>query len=264
MDCVALLDAPSLGRLAEQHDQWLRALAGNQAERIVDKMPDNYLYLGLLAAMFPQAVFVHCRRDLRDVAVSCWMTDFRSILWANDPEHIASRFRQYRRLMDHWRGVLPAPIHEFDYEETVSDLEGGRGVCWRRAAWSGSLPAWNFTVPAGRSARPAWPRYGNRFISNRSAAGGITKGSWRICLRPCRARTRIREGPMAKRKSTRKSSQRSVRNDSIRLSFESLERRLCLAVIKFPTDMGLAAAIATADSNADNDNIMTSRPAATR
>ena len=102
----------------------LHAIDGGQAERIVDKMPDNYMYLGLLAALFPQAVFIHCRRDLRDVAVSCWMTDFRSIRWANDPEHIASRFRQYRRLMDHWRAVLPVPVHEVDYEETVTDLEG--------------------------------------------------------------------------------------------------------------------------------------------
>jgi hypothetical protein len=68
-------------------------------------------------------VFIHSRRDLRDVAVSCWMTDFRSIRWANDPEHIASRFRQYRRLMDHWQEVLALPIHAVDYEETVSDLE---------------------------------------------------------------------------------------------------------------------------------------------
>jgi len=124
IDCVSYLDPPTINRLAEQHEQWLRALAGKRAERVVDKMPDNYLYLGLLAALFPEAVFVHCRRDLRDVAVSCWMTDFRSILWANDPEHIASRFRQYRRLMDHWRAVLPALIHEFHYEETVNDLEG--------------------------------------------------------------------------------------------------------------------------------------------
>ena len=86
-------------------------------------MPDNYLYLGLLAVLFPQAVFIHCRRDLRDVAVSCWMTDFRSIRWANHPDHIATRFQQYRRLMDHWREVLPVPIHHVDYEETVTDLE---------------------------------------------------------------------------------------------------------------------------------------------
>ena len=86
-------------------------------------MPDNYLYLGLLAVMFPEAAFIHCRRDLRDVAVSCWMTDFRSLRWPNDPEHIARRFQQYRRLMDHWRSVLPVTIHEVDYEDAVNDLE---------------------------------------------------------------------------------------------------------------------------------------------
>jgi hypothetical protein len=73
--------------------------------------------------MFPNATFIHCRRDLRDIAVSCWMTDFRSIRWANDPEHIATRFTQYRRLIDHWDSVLPVPIHAVDYEETVNDLE---------------------------------------------------------------------------------------------------------------------------------------------
>ena len=52
------------------------------------------------------------------------MTDFRSIRWANDAEHIASRFRQYRRLMDHWRAVLPVSIHEVAYEDTVTDLQG--------------------------------------------------------------------------------------------------------------------------------------------
>ncbi len=124
LECVPHLAAVALRRLAEQHEERLRALAGGQVERVVDKMPDNYMYLGFLAALFPKAVFIHCRRDLRDVAVSCWMTDFRSIRWANDLELIAGRFRQYRRLMDHWRSLLPMPIHEIDYEETVTDLEG--------------------------------------------------------------------------------------------------------------------------------------------
>ncbi len=87
-------------------------------------MPDNYLYVGLLAGLFPQATLIHCRRDLRDVAVSCWLTDFRSIRWANDPAHIASRFQQYHRLMQHWRTVLPGRLCEVDYEQTVTDLEG--------------------------------------------------------------------------------------------------------------------------------------------
>ena len=124
VECVAGLDAGALRLLAERHLEQLALRDGGRADRVVDKMPDNYLYLGLLAAMFPGATFIHCRRDLRDVAVSCWMTDFRTIRWANDPAHIASRFHEYRRLMDHWRAVLPVPVHEVDYEETVADLEG--------------------------------------------------------------------------------------------------------------------------------------------
>ena len=117
------LNAATIEALPKQHLGRLDALDGGRAARLVDKMPDNYLYLGLLAVMFPEAAFIHCRRDLRDVAVSCWMTDFRSLRWANDPEHIARRFQQYRRLMDHWRSVLPVTIHEVDYEDAVNDLE---------------------------------------------------------------------------------------------------------------------------------------------
>ena len=136
-DCLDGLDAGTIQRLAQQYQSRLTALAGGAAERIVDKMPDNYMYLGFLAALFPQASFIHCRRNLRDVAVSSWMTDFRSIPWANDMEQIATRFQQYRRLMEHWRKVLPVPILEVDYEETVTDLEkvSRRLVDWCGLRW---------------------------------------------------------------------------------------------------------------------------------
>jgi len=58
------------------------------------------------------------------VAVSCWLTNFNEIRWANHFDHIARRFAGYRRLMDHWQSALPATIHPIDYEETVTDLEG--------------------------------------------------------------------------------------------------------------------------------------------
>jgi tetratricopeptide (TPR) repeat protein len=122
MDGVASLTSSGLQRLAREHEAKLAA-HDVSAERVVDKMPDNYLYLGMLAAMFPQATLIHCRRDVRDVALSCWMTDFRSIRWANDPAHLAARCRQYQRLMQHWRTVLPDRLCEVDYEETVSALE---------------------------------------------------------------------------------------------------------------------------------------------
>jgi hypothetical protein len=133
LDCLPALDEPATRRLANGHLARLRLL-NEQALRIVDKMPDNYLYLGLIAALFPRARIIHCRRDLRDVAVSCWMTNFRQLHWAADQDHIAARFRDYRRLMDHWRGVLPVQVFEVEYEETVADLEG---VARRLLAWCG-------------------------------------------------------------------------------------------------------------------------------
>jgi hypothetical protein len=123
LECVPDLDEIAVRRLAEQHLDWLSLMDGGRAGRIVDKMPGNYTHLGLLATLFPRATFIHCRRNLRDVAVSCWMTDFRMIHWANDPDHIAEQFRRYLRLMGHWRSVLPAPIQVVDYEETVADVE---------------------------------------------------------------------------------------------------------------------------------------------
>src|SRR5208282_249826 len=81
-----------------------------------------------------RAKLIHCRRDLRDVAVSCWMTRFQEVRWANDRQHIASRFHEYQRIMEHWRAVLPVPMLEVDYEEAVDDLEG---VARKLTAWCG-------------------------------------------------------------------------------------------------------------------------------
>ena len=97
---------------------------GFTPDRIVDKMPDNYLYLGLLAIVFPRATLIHVRRDPRDIALSCWMTNFRSIRWANDPDHLAGRIREHAAhhspLASSFAG---AKVHEVIYERLVDDFE---------------------------------------------------------------------------------------------------------------------------------------------
>ena len=108
---------------AEWHLEQLRKLDQGKCERIVDKMPANYLNLGWLALTLPKARFIHCRRDVRDVGLSCWMTKFAEIRWANDLEHIAHRIQEYQRLMEHWRKVLPIQILELDYEKLVENQE---------------------------------------------------------------------------------------------------------------------------------------------
>jgi tetratricopeptide (TPR) repeat protein len=131
--CLPRLERPAVQALAEQ---LLRRLAERNASaaRVVDKLPDNYLHVGLIPVLFPRARIIHCRRDLRDVALSCWMTNFSRIHWTCHVDHISSRFEQYRRVMEHWRQVLPMPMLEVDYEEMVADLEG---TARRLVAWCG-------------------------------------------------------------------------------------------------------------------------------
>ncbi len=94
------------------------------ADRIVDKMPDNYLMAGWLAMAFPRATILHVQRDPRDVAISCWFAQFASdSQWINEMRHIAHRIEQHRRLMRHWRATIGAHLVEVRYEDLIADPE---------------------------------------------------------------------------------------------------------------------------------------------
>ena len=136
LDCLRHLDRESIDRIGRRHLEAL-AVLNDSADRIVDKMPENTLFLGLIAALFPRAKVIHCRRDLRNVALSCWMTQFANLRWAGDPHHIATRVRDYRRLMDHWRAVLPVGMLDIHYEAMVADPERSSRelVAWCGLEW---------------------------------------------------------------------------------------------------------------------------------
>jgi hypothetical protein len=123
VDCFPFLDGQAISDLARTHLARLELIDNGRAQRIVDKTPDNYLHLGLLAAMFPNAVFIHCRRDPRDVVVSCWLINFKSLDYTVDFQDLAHRIIQYHKMMEHWRKVLPVQMHEVQYENLVEDFE---------------------------------------------------------------------------------------------------------------------------------------------
>ena len=135
-DNLAGLDVAEVQGLANRHLERLQEI-DTAALRIADKMPDNYQLPGLPGNIIPRGEIHPLSPRPRDVALSCWITNFRHIRWASDPEHIAARFRDYERVMEHWRQVLPVSVLEVDYEETVADLEGAarRLVAWCGLEW---------------------------------------------------------------------------------------------------------------------------------
>jgi tetratricopeptide (TPR) repeat protein len=122
-DCVCRLDPDTTRDLAEAYLARVRSLVG-PARRITDKMLDNFLQLGLAATLFPRARVVHCRRDPLDTCVSCFTQKFRGVNFNWDLGELGHYYREYERMMAHWRTALPLPLLDVAYEELVADTEG--------------------------------------------------------------------------------------------------------------------------------------------
>ena len=95
------------------------------ARRIVDKLPLNLYFAGLIHRMLPNARIIHLRRDPLDTCLSCYTTLFREpVRYAHDLTELGRFHRAYRRLMDHWRQVLPPDrFTEVEYADLVMNPE---------------------------------------------------------------------------------------------------------------------------------------------
>jgi hypothetical protein len=103
----------------------LTAMCGG-ALRVVDKMPANFLYAGLIHAAFPRARIIHMQRHPLDTCLSIYFQNFFNMgPYANDFDNLAHYYGEYVRITDHWRAVLPATtLLEIPYEALIEDQEG--------------------------------------------------------------------------------------------------------------------------------------------
>jgi hypothetical protein len=95
------------------------------ARRVTDKRPQNFYFIGLIHSAFPRARIIHCRRHPVDTCLSIYFQNFAGKMdFAYDRGDLLSVYRQYLRLMAHWRNVLPINCFlEIQYEELVADRE---------------------------------------------------------------------------------------------------------------------------------------------
>jgi len=109
-------------------DGYLRTLTGHAAgaARVIDKTPVNADYLGVIHSVFPNARIIHLQRDPIDTCLSCYFQQLSpSLNFTMDLRDLAHYYRQYQRLMAHWRATLPPDaIMEVPYAGLVADQEG--------------------------------------------------------------------------------------------------------------------------------------------
>lgn len=109
-------------RLAQAYLAELRRRGGGEALRISDKMPGNFVNLGLIAMLLPGAKIIHCQRDPLDTCLSSFTSYFTGYLpYAYNLENLGHYYCRYQDLMAHWNEVLPLPIYNLQYERLIAD-----------------------------------------------------------------------------------------------------------------------------------------------
>jgi len=164
-----------LAKAAADYLRLLRAIAP-KAARVTDKMPFNFLWTGLIHMAFPRATIIHCRRDAVDTALSIHQTHFHPTLaFPTGGAELVAYFRDYQRLIDHWRSVLPADrFIEVDYEDltrapepVIRRIIAACGLAWNDACLrpesnprAVKTPSkWQTRQPIYRTSVARWRRY---------------------------------------------------------------------------------------------------------
>ncbi|WP_295403684.1 tetratricopeptide repeat-containing sulfotransferase family protein [uncultured Thiocystis sp.] len=173
-DCFKNLDRTMADAIASQY---LEALGqyGEGAVRIVDKLPGNLFFIGLIDLIFPKAHIIHTVRNPLDTSLSCFFQPFREAPWSYDLSWIGQYYRLNEDMIAHWRSVLPkSRILDVQYETLIEDTasEAKRiiahcGLEWdddcldfhraKRAVSTASL--WQVRQPVYTSSKQRWIHY---------------------------------------------------------------------------------------------------------
>lgn len=107
--------------------RYLELVSGHRTDaalKFIDKMPENFLYIGFIHSILPNAKIIDARRHPLDACVANLKQLYaRGQNYCYDQTEIGEYFLQYQRVMDHWDEVLPGKVLRVQYEDTVGDLE---------------------------------------------------------------------------------------------------------------------------------------------
>ena len=152
------------------------------ASRLTDKRPVNFLFVGLIKQLFPDAKILHTRRAVLDNCLSVFFLHLGpSMAYSLDLEDIAHWYRQYRRLMAHWKSLYGDDIHDVDYDALVADprphIEAALehlGLAWEASCLNFHASTASVATPSNWQVRqPLYQRSSGRWRNYERQLGGL-------------------------------------------------------------------------------------------
>lgn len=110
--------------LINMRDQYLAMIKSldNEALKIVNKMPANFIHIGIIATLFPEASIIHVTRNPLDTCVSCYFQRFKAAMsWSFNFNDMGRYYKFYRHIMSYWEKLLPSKILTVSYEQLIDN-----------------------------------------------------------------------------------------------------------------------------------------------
>ena len=124
-DALAALPRDDLARLGEEYLARTRVHRRTGRPLFIDKLPNNWLHVGLIQLILPNATIIDARRHPLGCCLSGYKQHFaRGQAFTYDLENIGRYYRDYVALMAHFDAVSPGKVHRVIYERMVADTEG--------------------------------------------------------------------------------------------------------------------------------------------
>ncbi|QKV19636.1 tetratricopeptide repeat-containing sulfotransferase family protein [Oricola thermophila] len=174
---IASLSTEHAEAFANAYLEHCEQTVGTKTPRFTDKMPHNFLNVGLIALLFPNAKIIHCRRHPLDSCLSLYskhMAQEFHLQYKADLARLGEHCREYLDLMDHWHSVLPGRVHDLYYEDLVANTELNAraimdflGLEWEDRVMQRSdsqhrvatASQWQVRQPVYQSSKGRWRRY---------------------------------------------------------------------------------------------------------
>jgi tetratricopeptide (TPR) repeat protein len=172
--CLQTSTADFYGQVSKEYLEQLGLVSGG-SKFVVDKMPDNFWHLGLLYLLFPNAKFIHCRRNPLDIGLSLYFNKFaQGNNYSYDFKNIAAYFGFYKKMMKLWENTLPTQILTLDYEDFVDNPESNSrklldfcdiewdNACLEPHKAKGAIrtgSAWQARQPIYKTSKERWRNY---------------------------------------------------------------------------------------------------------
>jgi hypothetical protein len=121
---MPFMPAPVFAGFGETYLKRMDQLSQDPLLRSVDKMPSNFLHVGTIRLLFPNAKIIHSRRHPLDTCTSCYFQNFaHGQQYSTDLETLGRYFLQCEGMMAHWHSVMPGQVFDLEYESLVADPE---------------------------------------------------------------------------------------------------------------------------------------------